>query len=149
MSDAINTFINSPVLIVITIIFIIILIIGFFGDRYIKKERDKRKKEEFEKKQHELEMKKENELLNSNDSSSSEKTLLKSEPVKNGAMNNNNLGAQAKANPASFSNAPLAPNMQPPVNKSTNDKKPVVANTIPGSTMNAPMPSNNNINNMF
>lgn len=148
MLDAINTFINSPVLIVITIIFIIILIIGFFGDKYIKKERDKRKKEEFEKKQHELEMKKENELLNSNDSSNSEKALLKSEPVKNGAMNNN-LGAQAKVNPASFSNAPLAPNMQPPVNKSTNDKKPVVANTIPGSTMNAPMPSNNNINNMF
>lgn len=148
MSDAINTFINSPVLIVITIIFIIILIIGFFGDKYIKKERDKRKKEEFEKKQQELEMKKENELLNSNDSSNSEKTLLKSEPVKNGAINNN-LGAQAKANPAPFSNAPIAPNMQPPVNKSTNDKKPVVANTIPGSTMNAPMPSNNNINNMF
>lgn len=146
MSDAINTFINSPVLIVITIIFIIILIIGFFGDKYIKKERDKRKKEEFEKKQHELEMKKENELLNSNDSSNSEKTLLKSEPVKNGTMNNNNLGAP---NPTPFNNAPLAPNMQPPVNKSTNDKKPVVANTIPGSTMNAPMPSNNNINNMF
>ena len=59
---------------------------------------------------------------------------------------NNNLGAP---NPTPFNNAPLAPNMQPSVNKSTNDKKPVVANTIPGSTMNAPMPSNNNINNMF
>lgn len=147
MSDAINTFINSPVLIVLTIVFIIILVIGFFGDKYIKKERDKRKKEEFEKKQHELEMKEENELLNSNDSSSSEKMLPKSVPVNNGAMVNNNLGAPA--NPAPSGNVPLASNMQPPVNKSTNDKKSVVANTIPGSTMNAPMPSNNNINNMF
>ncbi len=149
MSDAINTFINSPVLIVLTIVFIIILVIGFFGDKYIKKERDKRKKEEFEKKQHELEMKEENELLNSNDSSSSEKTLPKSVPVNNGAMVNNNLGAPTNNNPAPSGNVTLASNMQPPVNKSTNDKKPVVANTIPGSTMNAPMPSNNNINNMF
>ena len=62
MSDAINTFINSPVLIVITIIFIIILIIGFFGDKYIKKERDKRKKEEFEKKQKEAELQHQKEL---------------------------------------------------------------------------------------
>ena len=149
MSDVINTFINSPVLIVLTIVFIIILVIGFFGDKYIKKERDKRKKEEFEKKQHELEMKEENELLNSNDSSSSEKTLPKSVPVNNGAMVNNNLGAPTNTNPAPSGNVPLASNMQSPVNKSANDKNPVVANTIPGSTMNAPMPSNNNINNMF
>lgn len=151
MAEIFETYINSPVLIVITIIFIVVLVIGFFGDKYLKQQKNKRIKENFEKKQ-DIQMK--NDKISSNNKESKQvnnnkqpSTLEKSVPV---------VKATPTQQQKASENVKTTSSVQPsvPQKNNTASTAPVFnttpANNIPGSTMNTPMKEqDNSINNLF
>lgn len=155
MSEIFETYINSPVLIVITIIFIIVLVIGFFGDKYLKQQKNKRIKENFEKKQ-DIQMKNDNNKDGNVEANIKETTQVNNIQPKVINESKPVVKDEIVQQQEPMENVKTTSNVQPSVPQKNNatSTAPVFntipANNIPGSTMNTPVKEqDNSINNLF